>query len=298
ITAPLDLVYSHFQPPPGPFYEELLLDSVPERLPSRLPPPGTARLAGCLGRFIGDGNSGIVFELDTLQLDGAPPAQGTVPRLVVKIARSNRLAALARESWFYDEMECLQGSSIARCYGWFEVELSSGQIVPAWSEHPAEDPRDRDHALDLDRTVHPDQLKRNTRRDILSVLVLEMLGDRMPLSRLSSDDKSDIMSLHEDVSHLGLAFSDDARRQNTLRAPQEKPYLPSEVSPFTHRTHAWRMIDFEFGVKANYTAIQLSLSYKGRVRRMFEDAEEEGAEDEIPATFPEDRRTSELLQYA
>ncbi|KAI0060226.1 hypothetical protein BV25DRAFT_1790777, partial [Artomyces pyxidatus] len=220
-----------------------------ERPPSLLPPLGEAHLHARLGKFIGDGHSSVVFELDDVQLDGSSPDHQSVPRLVVKIARSNRLAALAREAWFYDEMECLHGSSIARCYGWFEVDLSSGQIVPAWSEHPAEDP-DED---DIDENVHPDLLRRAARRDILSVLVLEKLGERLQPGSHPDDVKSDVLSLYEDVSYLGISIAQDVRRQNILEAPHAEPCLPSLPSPFTSRTHSWRVVDFELSVKINYT---------------------------------------------
>ncbi|KAI0060198.1 hypothetical protein BV25DRAFT_1858711 [Artomyces pyxidatus] len=277
MTAPLDLVSPQFDPLVRPSLAPFLLESVPERLPSRLPPPGMAQLHCHAGKFIGDGHSSIVFALNDVKLDGTPPDERSVPRLVVKIARSNRLAALAREAWFYDEMECLQGSSIARCYGWFEVDLSSNQIVPAWRDHPAEESGDYDHALDHDATVHPDQLKRTARRDILSVLVLERLGDKLPPGRHSRTVRKDIVGLYEDASHLGVGIAQDVRRHNILEAPHEQPCLPSLASPFSSRTHSWRLVDFEFGLKINYTLAQFKRSYKGHVRRMFRDTEEEGA---------------------
>ncbi|KAI0060761.1 hypothetical protein BV25DRAFT_1775382, partial [Artomyces pyxidatus] len=159
---------------------------------------------------------------------------------------------LARDAWFYDEMECLQGCAIARCYGWFEADLSSGQSVLAWSEHPAEDPDEHDFALDIEQNVHPDLLKRTARRDVLSVLVLERLGERLQRGS-RPDDVNDVMSLYEDVSHLGISIAQDVRRQNILEAPRDEPCLPSLPSPFTSRTHSWRVVDFELSVKINYT---------------------------------------------
>ncbi|KAI0060202.1 hypothetical protein BV25DRAFT_1827999 [Artomyces pyxidatus] len=283
MSAPLDFVPSCYDPRPNqsPSWVKTLLESVPERPPSRLPQPGTSQLHGHLARFLGDGRSGIVFELDNVQLDGVPPDPLSVPRLVVKIARANRLAALAREAWFYDEMECLQGSTIPRCYGWFEMQLSPGQTVPAWKAHPAEDATEEDYALDNDKmfgTVHPDQLARTARRDVIFVLLLEQLGPRMPLGPLPESDKTDITSLYEDISHLGIAVVQDIRFQNILQAPQYEPCLPSLPSPFTNRVHSWRKIDFELAVKTNLTLWQLSTDYKPELKDMFEDAELDGAQ--------------------
>ncbi|KAI0060196.1 hypothetical protein BV25DRAFT_1839742 [Artomyces pyxidatus] len=279
MTAPLNLVHSHYHPRPSPSFASLLLESVPERLPSLLPPPGEAQLHARLGKFVGDGHSSVVFELDDVRLDNPSPDQQHVPRLVVKIARSNRLAALARDAWFYDEMESLQGSSIARCYGWFEVELASGQGVPAWSDHPAEDPDEHDPALDCDRVVHPDQLKRTARRDLLSVLVLERLGERLQPGPHPDDVKSDIIGLYEDISRLGVSASRDIRRQNILEAPRDEPCLPSLPSPFTKCTHSWRVVDFEFGFKANYTPLQFKMSYCDLADEMFDDIQQEAFAD-------------------
>ncbi|KAI0060194.1 hypothetical protein BV25DRAFT_1917824 [Artomyces pyxidatus] len=172
-------------------------------------------------------------------------------------------------------MECLQGSSIARCYGWFEVELSANQVVPAWSEHPAEDPDDHNYSLDHDDVIHPDQIKRTKRRDVLSVLVLERLGDRLPLGPHPDSVRSELMDLYRDISHLGIALGADIRRQNILAAPHEEPCLPSLISPFTNRTHRWRVVDFEFGLKANYTVGQIKQTYMTAVRNLIEEPDEE-----------------------
>ncbi|KAI0060225.1 hypothetical protein BV25DRAFT_1917849 [Artomyces pyxidatus] len=287
MTAPLNLVPSCYDPRPdqSPPWVKTLLESVPERPPSRLPPPGTSQLHGHLARFRGDGRAGIVFELDNVQLDGATADPVSVPRLVVKIARPNRLASLAREAWFYDEMECLQGSAIARCYGWFEMQLSPGQTVPAWKAHPTEDPHWHDYVLEVDETygtIHPDQLARSARRDVLSVLLLEQLGPTMPLGPLPESARTDITSLYEDISHLGISAAEDVRWHNILQAPQYEPCLPSLPSPFTNRVHSWRKINFELPVKTNLTPWQLSLSYKAHLRTMFEEAEDEGTEDPWP----------------
>ncbi|KAI0060195.1 hypothetical protein BV25DRAFT_1993016 [Artomyces pyxidatus] len=282
-TAPLDLVHSHYMARPTPAHASVLLESVPVRPPSRLPPPGEAHLHGHLGSFIGDGNCSIVFALDKPLLDGVSPDQRAVPRLVVKIARSNRLVALAREAWFYDDMECLQGSSIARCYGWFEVDLSSGQSVPAWSEHPAEDPDEHDYAIDHDEVIHPDQIKRTKRRDVLSVLLLERLGDKLPPGPHPDSVRSDIMDLYLEVSHLGIGIAEGVRRHNTLAAPHEEPCLPSLISPFTNRTHCWRVVDFEFAVKTNWTVGQFKLTYYTAVRRMIEESDSEEEDESADA---------------
>ncbi|KZV85873.1 hypothetical protein EXIGLDRAFT_775141 [Exidia glandulosa HHB12029] len=89
--------------------------------PSILPPAGDLHLSLKLWDFIGDGRSGIVFEAEQVAPDG-DASKFVFPPLVVKVVRPGRCMSLAREAWFYDHLECLQGVVLPRCYGWFELE--------------------------------------------------------------------------------------------------------------------------------------------------------------------------------
>ena len=78
----------------------------------------------------------------------------------MKIARLNRVTCLMREDWFYDEMECLQGSSILRCYGYFEMEQldepAQSALRKLAREYPSEDDdRDINPALEKDKSIGP-----------------------------------------------------------------------------------------------------------------------------------------------
>lgn len=92
----------------------------------------------------------------------------------------------------YDEMECLQGVVIPRCYGWFEMELGqlfdAGYSLDVFEGHRTSDMRDDNALIDYDlritKKVHPLVQERRCQFDVLSVLVLERLGDKLPLDRL------------------------------------------------------------------------------------------------------------------
>jgi hypothetical protein len=43
-----------------------------------------------------------------------------------------------REAWFYEEMEYLQGVAIARCYGFFTLEIDPNSEVLDWAVSDAD----------------------------------------------------------------------------------------------------------------------------------------------------------------
>ena len=92
--------------------------------PSTLPEPGTVHVHLALGEKRESGRSGVVHNVEVLPTQ---PLPGHLPPLVLKVGRFNGRAAIAREAWFYDEMECLQGVVVPRCYGWFEAQPRKGK---------------------------------------------------------------------------------------------------------------------------------------------------------------------------
>ena len=102
----------------------------PTRPPSKLPPPGDHCLHASLQPDrLGHGRVGSVY---SITIDG--PGAYSLPPLVIKVAARHRSEMLAREAWFYEEMEYIQGSSIARCYGLFTAEIDSSSEVMDWAE--------------------------------------------------------------------------------------------------------------------------------------------------------------------
>jgi hypothetical protein len=96
-VAPLDLV---------PFLSLAAYGEAPEpfipRPPSTLPGPGDVHVQLILGEEKGWGRSSFVHELN---VTSTLPAH--LPPIVLKVARSKRRAEIAREAWFYDELQCL-----------------------------------------------------------------------------------------------------------------------------------------------------------------------------------------------
>lgn len=167
-----------------------------ERPPSQLPPPGHSRLSFSIGKPLGAGKSGSVHEV--LNPTWEAPVQesslatGHLPPLVAKICWPNRCHSIVREGWFYEEMECLQGIAIPRCYGCFELKLSKGLHVE--SEVDLDDEEIFDNSFDVipeheDYNLwdmqavkllpHPLSSDLIHARDRVYVLLLERMGDEL-----------------------------------------------------------------------------------------------------------------------
>ncbi|KAF8476530.1 hypothetical protein JB92DRAFT_1870955 [Gautieria morchelliformis] len=115
----------------------------PVRPPSKHPPPGNLCLRVSLDSDRLDyGRVGSVYPL---RMDGAD--QYALPPLVIKVAGRRRSDDLAREAWFYEELEHIQGVAIARCYGFFTREIDPNSEVLGWAESDADYEEEED---DLD----------------------------------------------------------------------------------------------------------------------------------------------------
>lgn len=151
-------------------------NGAPKRIRSTMPSPGAVELNLCIGEKIGSGRTGIVYAAvpdAEYDVDGVA---SRYPPLAVKVAKLGRRRFLARDAWFYEELECFQGSSIARCYGFFDAVLPAGEDLLPWREALVDDidsDEDEAKAATWD-PLHP---------KVVTILVLERLGDRIPLGK-------------------------------------------------------------------------------------------------------------------
>jgi hypothetical protein len=101
-----------------------LPDGPPARRTSELPPGGTLRLELILGDKLGSGAEGLVYAVDNAVLltPAGDDAPHSLPPIVVKVCYGERGRQLLLEASAYDEMECIQGVVVPRCFGYFEVE--------------------------------------------------------------------------------------------------------------------------------------------------------------------------------
>ncbi|KAA1470253.1 hypothetical protein DENSPDRAFT_928732 [Dentipellis sp. KUC8613] len=252
----------------------------PVRAASQLPAPGKFNLSCRLGKRIATGEASVVY---TLELDDAVQASTVhIPPLVVKIARPNRTASLAREAWFYEDMECLQGVAVARCYGWFEAELPRNSPAHAWkAKHvPREDEELDVGGLENERSngaPHGMLEDRCWRPNHLSILLMERLGERIPPldQPMTAQMKADIESLFEDIAHLGIDVRSGLRYENILLAPTTPLGLPGLPSPYTNRTHTLRLVNFDQAFKSGLDVWRIKMNLLQPLAKMFEDFEED-----------------------
>ena len=179
--------------------DDYTFDTAPLRPPSQLPTPRQQQLEATLGQPLGYGRSSVVYALEDVKVSGLDPGT-VVPPLVVKIARRHRLPWITREAWFYEEMECLQGSVVPYCYGMFTMELgdlldesSTPRLsVPALDKYPVRVDQNNDTELEYFEchSMHPLFKEQIKRRDVISVLILERVGGMLPLGKKVSPETS------------------------------------------------------------------------------------------------------------
>ena len=147
----------------------------PEEASSPIPPPGKRALRFSLGKQIGEGACGLVYEATDVSLSG--PSPKALPPLAVKICQNFQHYKLPIEAAIYEEMRSVHGVITARYYGCFETLIRPGISFPVW------DPEDKGYRRDVTERDHP-----NISR-VLSIIVMERLGDQhLPVNR--SFDKS------------------------------------------------------------------------------------------------------------
>ncbi|KAF8516611.1 hypothetical protein JB92DRAFT_2909592 [Gautieria morchelliformis] len=301
---------------------------LPVRPPSKLPPPGNLCLHVSLEpERLGYGRVGSVYPL---RIDDNN--QYTLPSLVIKVAARRRSDDLAREAWFYEEMEDIQGVAIARCYGFFTAEIEQNSEVLDWAESdadcdeeevdvrgeasPSEDDGDTDDTWNLYAWTDSDDLvmeefsweavfKRNderrklreklrqerrdkrariikpTRADpasvcnrsdktFLSVLVLERLGDVMPIGVPLDAFKPDVREIYSDMGRFGIEHI-DIRWRNILAAPAIDQSI---VCPYHGHKHQWRVVDFDLSRKSNHLHSGIETAANGWLQTILDGLEE------------------------
>lgn len=286
-NVPIDFI-KPVEPPPE--FKRKQTIYVP-RPPSQLPPAGHLTLKASLGKVIGRGRCSVVYEVRDPEVSDTT---AQLPQIVLKVAWASRCGDINREGWFYDEMECLQGVALARCYGLFEADIPGGCTVslPDGSNFQNDAPTSHNMIIDEDR-VHPKFLELRDKRNRLSILVLERLGGRLPLGEVLTQElryvsyppsshkkflltlwslvREDVETLFEEIGQLGIRNCLDLHWANILKAPESPPGLPSLPSPYLHRTHGWRLIDFDLAEKTKQIPDHLWLQHNSYLEGILDD---------------------------
>ncbi|OCH91395.1 hypothetical protein OBBRIDRAFT_873170 [Obba rivulosa] len=149
----------------------------------------------------------------------------------------------------YDEVEIIQGSVTARCYGLFWGHLESGHNPIGWDTSKYE--------------TEPAAQE-------ISVLLLERLGDPLSRDMLGHPFPSEIIDeweeLLDDFNELNI-FYRDLHRRNILRAPRSPPGLPTRECPVHRKQHAWRIIDLGCKREKNWLTTDARRVYHRQILR-------------------------------
>ncbi|KAF8520583.1 hypothetical protein BU17DRAFT_46465, partial [Hysterangium stoloniferum] len=233
-SVPTELMYSNTE-------ENTRPDGFYIRPPSTLPPPGDLTLEVSVQGKLGEGRVGFVYDVEKSGTSGSRE----IPDLVIKVSHRYQSNNLCREAWFYEEMEHLQGIIVARYYGIFQVVLDEQYEVLGWKKVNQED------SIRASEEIHPHSrttqgISQTGQHHLLSVLVLEKLGERIPRCVPLLVSVPDLAETFSHLCQMGIGHR-DVRWQNILRAPNSKENL---VCPTHNRVHEWRIVDFDLAMKS------------------------------------------------
>ncbi|KAJ3509757.1 hypothetical protein NLJ89_g5050 [Agrocybe chaxingu] len=227
---------------------------------------------------ISEGRIGVTYSARVVSVtyDRSSVANALPEIVCLKFAKKQYSRSLAREAWFYEQLACCQGTSVPRCYGFFNSTFDEQDNTPddflPWSElkHPHNSER-QDSCLTPVSVDSQDWLpddvplehywdhrgfKHNSpwntwifseENPTISVLVLEKLGEccsehweewTEPREGL----REDLIAVAEDVGAAGLLHT-DITSFNFLYFRGAK--TADVRCPHHGVIHDWRVIDFD-----------------------------------------------------
>ncbi|EAU89061.1 protein kinase subdomain-containing protein PKL/ccin3 [Coprinopsis cinerea okayama7 len=236
---------------------------------------------------ISEGRIGITYVAQVISAtQSGSDVRSTIPStLCLKFAKPEFSRSLAREAWFYEQLESLQGISVPLSFGFFASTASEQPKFPGvdFEFEPWTDRQvlfeDTDSTPDnIDEYPSPDWLTddvpeyyaertfEHTHHELdspwyqwsrnlddnptISVLVLELLGEPCT-GRKTAADKHAIHEVMDDLAAVGVVH-DNLTPWNTLAfkpSPQSEPQL----CPRHGVVHPWRIIDFDRSKMADPT---------------------------------------------
>ena len=110
---------------------------------ARLPPDSGYHIELEIGDLLGWGSSGHVYSVRAVKMTSGSSenphikrALDDLPNLCIKLSEPNRIRNLAREAWFYEQLdsEGLHGVVVPRNYGLFTAPCSPPRVIPWRSE--------------------------------------------------------------------------------------------------------------------------------------------------------------------
>ncbi|KAG8806094.1 hypothetical protein FRC17_005181 [Serendipita sp. 399] len=243
-----------------------------------IPPPSALHLELRIKERLGEGHMGTVYSTEVVSITAAdlstnidiPTLTSELPELCIKIASPIYCRALARDAWYYEQLDAagLQGVTIPRSYGLFSATLNDQNLrMKEWEDKMPEwfkkyDPeRDMlyddqygDDFVDDAKANHhspPWHVWRAEKDDPwLIVLLLEKGGDSLKEEEYEANAQ-DIRTSIEDLSHA-MVVHGDFWYTNLIRASRY-----AKTCPRHGRVHKWFFIDFELSLTGSFHILDL-----------------------------------------
>ncbi|TCD65027.1 hypothetical protein EIP91_003348 [Steccherinum ochraceum] len=231
---------------------------------SRLPEAESLTLALSLGKQVGYGRVGRVYEVEVDETASSSSLSGRVlPPLVVKVSRRGMASALLPEAQTYADMERLQGNVIPRCYGVFTTTIKNKRTFLPWDEE----------GLDEDGCTPPDYVDANLMKgplppNAVTILVLERVGSPIELDQQPQRTLDELRAMYTDIASMGILHC-DIRQKNILYAPAHSP-IPVSTSPNWTRPYRFRIIDFHKSRTTNINKYQIAVDYYANLVRFID----------------------------
>ena len=148
--------------------------------PFQPPPPGNLQLSLQAGKILGYGRNRRVMEVDVLDGESSPELSTMLlPPLAMKISRPWDEASLIKEAFYYEEMECLQGSVVPRYYGVYEATVPEDCLFRLWDSDIRKEEEKRQKRIQKKNRPYPPLPPPS----VVRILLLERVGGRMPLAK-------------------------------------------------------------------------------------------------------------------
>ncbi|KAJ3872490.1 hypothetical protein F5051DRAFT_480287 [Lentinula edodes] len=205
--------------------------------PFKLPTPANLTLHIRLGEMISHGRTGMIFNCECSVPYGNETLGYQIPPIVVKLAKQYHSEDLTNEAIMYEGLQCLQGSAIPRCYGFFKF-----RSVELFDFGP------------------------------MSLLLLEKLGGLITLGKpLPDGARSDLKTLCSDLAALHIIHN-DVRYNNILSVlSKEEGGLPSLPSPISGKKYQWRLVDLDCAYRSPRTLWGLNTYYNTYLSQVLDD---------------------------
>ena len=163
--TPPDSAKTHYYKPLSE-HDTCYLPAIPNPSQPSLPPEGHVDLELRVGDLLGQSDRNFVY---VVTVTNADKIDCYVPPLVIKVAGLYKGRNVSEEAGMYQDLACLQGSVIPRCYGYFFTIIDRTQLsILPWDGANCRYPR----VIDRYDPPHP--------AAPLSIMLLERLGDPIP----------------------------------------------------------------------------------------------------------------------